>query len=191
MNNLAGSGHRHSKFRVDMGYKIEDIERLIFLASMAISDHDDELNIRMFIECQAAFDQNIGELHVLDVNNMHTAFCFVLDKFEGEKGAKHLHLVSVVKNARNKGAGRLLMDYVMHDIGVGPVTLESNPSSYKFFEKMGFLTKPAPLDRGYLSMFANSDGSHYQFYNVLDFYKGADIYYFERFKRVADSFEFG
>lgn len=180
----------YSKFRIGMGYEIKDIEELIFLASMAISDHDDELNIRMFVECMAAFEQDIGELHVLDIHNRHTAFCFILDKFNGQNGARHLHLVSVVKNARSKGAGRLLMEYVMQYIGDEPVTLESIPSSHKFFEKMGFLTKPDPLDRGYLSMFANSDGSHDQFYRVLDYYKGAEIYYLERFKRVDDSFEF-
>lgn len=175
--------HRYSKFGLGMGYDTEDIERLLFYASVAMTDNDARLQAGMFIECLVAFEHDIGELHVLDVDGRHNELCFVLDKFVGQNGARHLHLVSVFKNARGKGAGRLLMEYVMRDINGDPVTLESQPSSRMFFEKVGFVAKPELLDFGLVAMYANGDGSCDQFCNID--VTGVIDAYLMRFDKIA------
>lgn len=182
--------YSHYKFRLGMGYKIEQIEELMFYAAVTISDDDPKMQAAMFIECMVAFEYDIGELHVLDLNGKHTAFCFVMDKFGNEHGARHIHLVSVFKNARRKGAGRALIEHVMHEIDGEPITLESQPSSREFFEKVGFVAKPEPLEFGLVAMYANGDGTCDQFCKMNDVVGVMDSY-MKRFDNVARSLGLG
>lgn len=176
----------HSKFRISMGYDIRDIEKLFFYASVAMADDDARLQATMFIDCLLAFENNIGELHVLDLDGKHVAFCFVLDKFKGENGARHIHLVSVFKNVRGRGFGRRLIEHVLNDINGEPVTLESQPNSRGFFEKIGFVARPEPLPFGLVAMHANGDGSCDVFYKIDDASAVVEQY-LERFDEVARS----
>lgn len=176
----------HSKFRIGMGYDIHDIDKLMFYASVAMSDSDAKLQAAMFIDCMVAFDKDIGELHVLDLNGKHVAFCFVLDKFGEKFGARHLHLVSVFKNVRGQGIGRQIIEHVLRDINGEPVTLESQPSAREFFEKVGFIAKPDLLKFGFVAMYANGDGSCDQFCKMDDVSLVVDKY-LKRFDDVAHS----
>jgi N-acetylglutamate synthase-like GNAT family acetyltransferase len=169
-----------------MGYDMRDIDKLFFYASVAMSDDDARLQATMFIDCILAFENNIGELHVLDLDGKHVAFCFVLDKFKGERGARHFHLVSVFKNVRGKGFGRRLIEHVLNDINGEPVTLESQPNSRGFFEKVGFVARQEPLPFGLIAMYTNGDGSCDVFYKMEN--PSAVIEkYLARFDAVAQS----
>lgn len=171
----------HSKFRNGMGYAISDIEKLIFCASVTMDDDNGRLQAHMFVDCMVAFENNYGELHVLDLDGKQVAFCFVFDKYGDKYGARHLHLVSVFKNVRGRGFGRKLIEHVLRDINGEPVTLESQPSSRGFFEKLGFIAKPHPLPFGIVAMYRNGDGSCDQFCKM-----DVDSHVFEKYEKRFD-----
>ena len=189
MNKSVNAGFRHTKIRHAMGYRLEDVEALLFFASVAISDTDGNLQAMMFADCLMAFEAGIGTLHVLAEGHRQTAFCFVLDKYDDDSGAYHLHLVAVIKSARRKGAGRALINAVMKDIGAEPVTLESRSEAAGFFENAGFKRSAMLLDHGLVAMHANTTGKQNSFkkpvYNDV-----ARKAYERRFVAIANKFGF-
>ncbi|MAA92937.1 MAG: hypothetical protein CML22_06705 [Rheinheimera sp.] len=183
----AANLYQHIKIRKGMGYDDEDIERLIFLASVAMGMDYADTQVSFFTECALAYNTNIGALHMLELSNRRHAFCFVLDKFKGNKGAHHIHLLSVFANNRGKGAGRVLLEHVLRDIGNEPITLEAFPASTPFFTKMGFLARPQKLEHGLTSMFLNSDGTHDVFQKV-GYDSNVKKQYTEKFLEIGNFF---
>lgn len=94
--------------------------------------------------------------------------------------------MSVFKNVRGRGFGRRLIEHVLNDINGEPVTLESQPNSRGFFEKIGFVARPEPLPFGLVAMYANGDGSCDVFYKIDDASAVVEQY-LERFDEVARS----
>jgi len=189
MNKSVNAGFRHTKIRHAMGYRMEDVEALLFFALVAISDSDGNLQAMMFADCLMAFEAGIGTLHVLAEGHRQTAFCFVLDKYDDDSGAYHLHLVSVIKSARGKGAGRALIDAVMKDIGAEPVTLESRSEAVGFFENAGFKRSDMLLDHGLVAMHTNTTGKQNSFKKPVynDYTRKV---YMKRFEERASAFGF-
>jgi len=59
MDKSNNAGFRHTKIRHAMGYRMEDVEALLFFASVAISDTDGNMQEAMFADCLMAFEAGI------------------------------------------------------------------------------------------------------------------------------------
>lgn len=179
----------YRKYRVGFGYDIEDIEALLFFAAVALSEDNAEMQIAMFRDCLLAYEHDIGSLHVIEEDSRQIGFCFVLDAGDTPKGAKHIHLISVVKSQRMNWAGSYLLDLVMTDIKGQPVTLESKAGTRNFFSRHGFSVRGDALQHGYYAMYANSDGEKDEF-KIMGFCDITRKEYEQRFCAVAQRLGF-
>lgn len=182
--------YHHKIIRRENIPSTEELGEILFFAVAAMGDYlpnNPYFQRVMFCECMAALEGGIGEIHIMHQDNTAYGFCFVYDKYDSDKGARHIHLLSVFKKYRRQGIGRKLMEHVMASIGDEPVTLETQPDSLKFFELLGFRVKPVVLNDNFIAMYANCDGIEEEF-KSLDVGDRLTSFYLELFERIATSY---
>lgn len=183
--------YHHKIIRRENITTTEELGQILFFAVAAMGDYlptHPEFQRVMFCECMAALENGIGEIHIIQQNNIAYGFCFVYDKYDSDNGARHIHLLSVYKKYRRQGIGRKLMEHVMASIGDEPVTLETQPDSLKFFEQLGFRVKPVVLNDNYIAMYANCDGIEEEFKSLVVGDRLAS-FYLDLFERIATAYE--
>lgn len=163
-------------------------EELLTMAVFGMDNNSLKTAQRYFTDCSLCFLEDIGELHILHDGNYLFAFCFILDKYDTDRAARHLHIMSVVKSSRGQSLGRQLIERVISTNEGEPITLEALPDSKGFFEKVGFKSKSVSLRYGITAMYLNGDGSDELFKFLTPSAKQLEYYgdrYVENCKRLG------